>query len=94
MDYFDIGISSQPNPLQFYMETTSVYRNKVSSTSCSYRNEKGRPLYYCSCEVVLREARWAKGGEGGRLRSASDLMWLAALVYQPFLTPIPYLTHT
>lgn len=94
MDYLDLGISSQLNPLRFYMEIPFVCRNKVALTSCSYRDKKGRPLYYCSCEVVLQEAQQAKGGEGRRLRSASGTMWLAALVYQPFLTPIPYLTHT
>lgn len=92
MDYFDLGISSQLNPLWFYMETKFAYRNKVSK-SCSYRDEKGRLLDYCSCEVVLRKAQQVKGGEGRRLRSASGLMWLVALVYQPFLTPISYLTH-
>jgi hypothetical protein len=84
---FGLGISSRLNPLWFYMGTTSAYRNKVS-TSCSYRDEKGRSLCHCYCEVVLRKARQAKGGEERRLRGASGPTWLAALVYQPFLTPI------
>ena len=96
MDYFDLGISSQLNPLWFYMETTSTSRHKVS-TSCSYQDEKGRSLCHCYCEVVLRKARQAKGGEERRLIGASGPMWLVALVYQPFLTvtsQVLCLTHT